>query len=440
MIRHLIIIIVVAACCLVTNFHVHAHVQVDAGSKSAVEASLESAQTASTNSIETSVDESETYSKDEWVVVFNDPRPVRLQDWQASGYSKNGGGYRASLQLKRFGKKQASRYNLDLRDQWFIESLSVYCLVVRFNGDAKRTMAALKKNKRVQWVQPSNEFRLLSSTTSTQLRKPDTTTLEAQSLTANVLDQGGHSTLKVDGAGVIVAIIDSAVDESHRDFAGARNKSVDFVSGVGGVSDTRGESHGTAIAGVMISQSGTELGVVGVSPAITLEAYRGCWENAESTLTRCNTLSLARALDAVVKSEADILNLSLSGPRDDLLDRLIARVLDGGGIVVAAFDPQRSMQARFPTPRDGVLIVRAQGLDVDYSGVFTAPGERVVARPGNQYDYMHGHSVASAYTSGILALRKQVWRKQQQAQLKDWRNLSDASAADQLLEGLVKGS
>ena len=380
-------------------------------------------------------------AENEWVVVFDDPRPARLQDWQPTGYSKGGGGYRASLELKRFGKKQARRYNLDLQDQWFIESLSVYCLVVRFNGDATSTMEALKKNKRVQWVQPSNEFELLSSDSD---RPTSHQSAPHQPTQPTVNSFGSKAASHIDGAGVIVAIIDSAVDQSHRDFNGAIKRNIDFVSGVRGVSDTSGERHGTAIAGVMISQSSTELGVVGVSPAITLESYRGCWEQPELQLTRCNTLSLARALDAVIKSEADILNLSLSGPQDNLLDRLIQRVVERGGIVVAAFDPQRSMQKRFPSPREGVLIVRAQGLDSRYADVFTAPGERVVAKPGNGYDYMHGHSVASAYTSGVLALRKQAWQIYGGQSLKsvdgeDWRNLSHASAAGELLQDLVKG-
>ncbi len=421
------VLIVVVGCCM----FISVNAQTRHHSAEVENANGELSDLALNPLIEVSSDDLQDQSEDEWVVVFDDPRPARLQDWLASGYSKNGGGYRASLELKRFSKKQANRYNLDLRDQWFIESLSVYCLVVRFNGDAKQTVAALKSNKRVQWVQRSNEFRLLSSAKDTQRNELDRRSPNTSELNANV---------SADGAGVIVAIIDSAVDGSHRDFAGARNKSVDFVSGIRGVSDTSGESHGTAIAGVMISQAGTELGVVGVSPAITLESYRGCWEHADSNLTRCNTLSLARALDAVAKSGADILNLSLSGPQDELLDRLIERIVRRGAIVVAAFDPQRSMRTRFPTPRDGVLIVRAQGLDDRYSDVFTAPGERVVAKPGNQYDYMHGHSVASAYTSGVLALRKQAWGEKQQARHHDWRNLANASAADELLDELTNGT
>ena len=137
-------------------------------------------------------------------------------------------------------------------------------------------------------------------------------------------------------------------------------------------------------------------------------------------------------------SNTDILNLSLSGPKDLLLDRLIQRIIDQGTIVVTAFDPTRPAINRFPSQRDGVLIVRAQDLDNQHTEFFTAPGARVVLSPGNKYDFMHGHSVASAYTSGLLALRKQVFETaiggKKQA---DWRMVSNDQAAQDLLSDIL---
>jgi len=107
-----------------------------------------------------------------------------------------------------------------------------------------------------------------------------------------------------------------------------------------------------------------------------------------------------------------------------------------------AFDPARANSGRFPTQRDGVLIVRARGLDDRHSGVFTAPGARVVPRPGNRYDFMHGHSVASAYTSGLLALRKQALDASVSAKEGDldWRNTSSSRVAEDLVVEILRGS
>jgi len=369
---------------------------------------------------------------EEWVVVLDDPRPKRLQGWQRTGY-RGGSNYRSAVELTRFGGRLAKDHNLALKDQWLIESLGVYCLIVSFNGDQNKTIEALEKVKGVQWVQPSNDFRLLSAST------------ESVDESSGIVTKDGVLNTTITGKGVTIAIIDSAVDSMHLDLAPAVELSEDFVvSGVGfDDSALTGEAHGTAIAGVMVAQQGSKLGIAGVAPQAKLLAYRGCWENSDGQ-TNCNTLSLARALDAVVRSGADILNLSLSGPKDFLLDRLIDRVIANGTVVVTAFDPARARQPRFPSNRDGVLVVRAEKLDSQFGDFFTAPGARVVATPGNGYNFMKGHSVASAYTSGLLALRKQYYDNvlgDGKGKMPiDWREYSKAGRATDLMQQLIEQS
>lgn len=370
-------------------------------------------------------------ASDEWVVVLDDPRPKRLQGWQRTGY-RGGSNYRGAVELKRFGGRLAKDYNLSLKDQWLIESMGVYCLIVTFNDDQNKTIEALEKLDDVQWVQPSNQFKLLSASSNSVVEPVSDLISETQ---RSVIPSS------MTGKGVTIAIIDSAVDRTHPDLVAAIESSEDFVvAGGEPISDDQlfnGEAHGTAIAGVMVAQD-SKLGITGVAPQAKLLAYRGCWENAEGN-TNCNTLSLARALDAVARSGADILNLSLSGPKDFLLDQLISRVIDNGTVVVAAFDPERVGQARFPSEKEGVLIVRAEMLDSQYDSVFTAPGARVVASPGNRYDFLKGHSIATAYTSGVLALRKQSQDKRL-GKITNWREFSKISKATDLMRHLIDDS
>jgi len=110
----------------------------------------------------------------------------------------------------------------------------------------------------------------------------------------------------------------------------------------------------------------------------------------------------------VVKRQPHILNLSLSGPYDPLLNKLVDRIINNQTIIVAAFDPSRSNKKRFPEVRDGVLIVRAENLDSHFEDAFTAPGSQMVPTPNNNYSYQTGHSIASAHTSGLLALLTQA--------------------------------
>jgi len=374
--------------------------------------------------------ESEEVTSDEWVVVFSDPRPARLQGWVRPNYGKSSGDYQSSIELERFGRKVVSKYDMELRDQWFIQSLGVYCLVVRFNDDHDETISKLKKDKAFQWVQPSNEFVLFN----------DGQTYKSEAELPNVITDT-ELPESMDGNGVVIAIIDSAVDAKHKDLAGSIKKNDDFVT-ADDDNNRVGEAHGTAIAGIIVTQRDTKLGVAGVSPAAKLESYRACWESTKNKSTKCNTLSLARALDAVARSDAHILNLSLSGPEDPLLDRLLQRIIDDGKMVVAAFDPTRPDSARFPSRREGVLIVRAQGLDDGYGDVFVAPGARVVTHPGNRYNFMHGHSVAAAYTSGLLALRKQVLEMAEKGSVikADWRDISRSRLADDIVRELLQKS
>ena len=357
-----------------------------------------------------------------WVLVFDDPRPARLRGWVSNGYGRSASNYQNSPELKRFSKRVASKYKLNLQDEWFIPSLGVYCLVVSFrDGDAK-TLQDLKTNKHLLWVQGSNEFDLLKSA-------PVEATVEKQLATQDDPSFG------LDGFGVSVAIVDSSVDTSHQDLIGALHKKHDFAE------DVPGEKHGTAIAGVMLSRpEASSFGVPGLAPAAKVYAFRGCWEVGYKGKANCSTLSLARALDAVLSNQVDLLNLSLSGPSDVLLERLLEKIIDQGTMVVAAYDPNRSSDARFPKPRRGVLIVRAEGLDdSDIKGFntgFTAPGTRVVPIPGNQYDLMSGHSIATAYTTGLLALRKQKQDSNSDSSSADWKDLANKSMAKHLIEEL----
>ena len=77
-------------------------------------------------------------------------------------------------------------------------------------------------------------------------------------------------------------------------------------------------------------------------------------------------------------------------------------------IIVAAFDPKRTNNKRFPVPQKGVLIVRAESIDTQHDSAFTAPGAQIVTTPNDNYTYLTGHSIASAHTSGLLALLTQA--------------------------------
>lgn len=341
----------------------------------------------------------DTQSVDEWVVVLTDPRSPRRTGWSTGVAYTGSYDYAVDPKLRRLAKDIADKYPIVIIDQWPVRALSVHCLVVRIDGDEDETLSDLRLDDRVEWVQPLNTFEALSAEYqhAAGRRSGDPYRhLQASLERLNVAPLRAEFS----GAGVRVAMIDSGVEADHPDLEHALAERLDFV-GTGRVS----ERHGTGIAGVLIAASGNGKGIVGVAPGASLYAYRACWE-AQDGATRCNSLTLSRALDHVVATRAHVVNLSLTGPKDPLLDRLVERIVHQGALVVVAYDPQSRAHNRFPSPRRGVITVR-NGSGISESGydALCAPGDAVLtAQPGHSYDYMHGASLAAAHVSGVLAL------------------------------------
>jgi subtilisin family serine protease len=205
------------------------------------------------------------------------------------------------------------------------------------------------------------------------------------------------------GERVRVAIIDTGVDTSHPELAGRVGDSVDLVA------DRRtppAERHGTAVAGVIAAIANNGQGIVGVAPAAQLLILRACWQpqpDDGSGVASCNSFTLAKAIARAIEDRASVINLSLAGPPDGLLDRLLERAIAGGAIVVGALPGGTDVDG-FPGSVPGVISVRAAEDPQAGSGV-CAPGREVLTlRPHGGYDFDDGSSLAAAQVSGVVAL------------------------------------
>jgi subtilisin family serine protease len=208
------------------------------------------------------------------------------------------------------------------------------------------------------------------------------------------------------GKGVRIAVIDSGIDLAHPDL----DRRVALARDVSGRAAQApvADVHGTAVAGIIAADAGNGVGIVGVAPEARLLALRACWQRAGTTAAVCDTLSLAQGIAVALAERADVINLSLTGPRDPLLERLLKRALAMGKIVVAAVPEEGAANEGFPASLDGVIAVASAetsaGRAVDAS-VLYAPGRRVLTlRPGGHYDFENGSSMATANVSGIAAL------------------------------------
>lgn len=285
---------------------------------------------------------------------------------------------------------------------WPIKALDLYCVVLEPPAGVARDtlLKALAKDDRVQLAQPLQEYSVYAEEPRVARRYNDPYVdlergfVETDAAIAHNLSQG-------DGAHV--AIVDTGVDMTHPDLRGHIHDTRNLVDG--DATTFNRDSHGTEVAGVIAAIGNNHQGIVGMAPKAILSVYKACWyPPLPGVGARCNTFTLAKALAAVVDTDTRIVNLSLGGPVDPLLNKLLAQLLSRGCIVVTAMPPEGNTSG-FPNSEPGVIVVRTTAAAAAPSGVLSAPGRDILTtQPGDKYDFSSGSSMAAAHVSGIAAL------------------------------------
>jgi subtilisin family serine protease len=205
------------------------------------------------------------------------------------------------------------------------------------------------------------------------------------------------------GRKVSVAVIDSEVEANHPDLAGQVAVSENFTPEP---ARKAGERHGTGIAGLIAAKADNGVGIVGIAPQARLMALRACWEQGPAS-TVCDSVSLAKAMHFAIERRAQVINMSLAGPPDMLLGKLVDVAAARGITVVAAYDPHLP-HGGFPASHQGVIPVIDESLAVAQPGVYSAPGRDVpTTQPGGRWSLVDGSSYAAAQVSGLMALARQ---------------------------------
>lgn len=283
----------------------------------------------------------------------------------------------------------AQEHGLRLVDDWPMPLLGVDCYVFTLpaGADPQRIAAQLDADRRVEWAQAVASFHMLGGADAGDPLYP------AQPVGAvwKLVDLHRAAT----GRRTVVAVVDSGVDASHPDLAGQVAHSQNFVAG----QPYAPEAHGTAVAGIIAARAGNGVGVRGVAPDARLLALRACRERAGAA-AQCDTFSLAKALSFAIERSPNVINLSLSGPSDRLLQRLLDVAMARSIQVVGAVDPV-APDGGFPASWPGVLAVS----DRSERRGLAAPGADIpVLLPGGRFGVQTGSSYAAAHVSGLLAL------------------------------------
>jgi hypothetical protein len=95
------------------------------------------------------------------------------------------------------------------------------------------------------------------------------------------------------------------------------------------------------------------------------------------------------AVNSAIKSDAKILNMSLSGPQDALLELLLNKAITDGMIVVAADTGRSQGEANFPASMKNVISVQStNSTDSDHSA-----SDHTLAAPSEKYSPPQGKRI-----------------------------------------------
>lgn len=261
----------------------------------------------------------------------------------------------------------------------------------------EQVQAELRADAAVRSVQPNFRYVLQDQKTVPAVAEGD----PAQYALAKLRIPEAHTLAH--GKGVVVAVIDSAIDTDHPELAGSIAGSFDALDARDGP-----HVHGTGIAGAIVAHAR----LMGSAPAariLAIRAFGVTQGTAEST-----SFTILRSLDYAAAHGAQIVNMSFAGPKDALVSRGIAAVAAKGIIMVAASgNAGPKSPPLYPAADADVIAVSATDVDDRLFAAsnrgshiaVAAPGVDIfLPAPGGKYQMTSGTSFSAAYVSGLAAL------------------------------------
>jgi subtilisin family serine protease len=298
----------------------------------------------------------------------------------------------------------SARYQLPEAGNFPLNSIRVQCAVFQVppQRPVQDVVEQLRTDPRVESVEPNQVFE----------------GAQTQRVDPYAGFEYGSAAIRADvahristGKGVRVTVVDTGVDIDHPALRGRIVKTANFVDG--GESSFTSDRHGTAVAGVIGARTTGAVSILGIAPDAEIVAAKACWYADKRTAKAlCSSWTLAKAIDFAIGAGTQVLNLSLSGPADALLGRLLIAA-DARGITVVAAAAEGATDAGFPAALGPVVAVVASDTKgqvqlpawLDHKRAIAAPGVDILTTtPRGSYDFLSGSSLAAAHVTGVVAL------------------------------------
>jgi subtilisin family serine protease len=209
------------------------------------------------------------------------------------------------------------------------------------------------------------------------------------------------------GAPALIGMIDTGINPDHKTFLNSRLK-VDTID-AGGLKPS-GKKHGTAVAALLVGDpNGRSPGLLPSARLLAIDTFHRAGKDERS-----DAYSLVQAMDKLANDGVRVINMSLAGPANTLLERMVEELNDRGVVIVAAAGNGGPNSAPvYPAAYDQVISVTA----VDHNATvyrravrgehidFAAPGVNVwTATSISGARHKTGTSFAAPFVSAAAAV------------------------------------
>ena len=215
------------------------------------------------------------------------------------------------------------------------------------------------------------------------------------------------------GIGIRVGLVDTSVESSYV----LKNAAMVRRSFLNPGEISAPSSHGNALAALIAGRDDAS-NFIGISPGVSLHVasimrIQGGLGGGIGSNGASNTATLVRALDWLLGERVQIINLSLGGAGDRIMEEAISKVLRSRVIIIAAAGNQgEDAPPSYPAAYPGVIAVTASdALDRVFTQAnrgsyisLTAPGVDVWVPDPSGGRYVSGTSFSAAIVSGAVAV------------------------------------